>query len=207
MTPGVRNFALTAHVTSSVGWLGAVGGFLALAVAGLTSERAEMVRAAYLAMELTGWYVIVPFSLAALVTGVVQSLGTHWGLFRHYWVVAKLVITVVATGLLLLHMQPTSHLAAAAAESTFASGDLGQLRIQLVADAGAAVLALLVATALGVYKPRGLTPYGRRKLHEAGSALSGSSTPRWANVFGIAVVVLILVVIVLHLTGRGLGGH
>jgi hypothetical protein len=53
MRPRLRKFALTAHVTSSVGWLGAVAGFLALAVAGLTSQDAQMVRAAYLAMDLT----------------------------------------------------------------------------------------------------------------------------------------------------------
>ncbi len=34
MTPIVRKFALTAHITFSVGWLGAVAGFLALAIAG-----------------------------------------------------------------------------------------------------------------------------------------------------------------------------
>jgi hypothetical protein len=36
MTPG--RFQLTAHVTSSIGSLGTVAGFLALAVAGLTSQ-------------------------------------------------------------------------------------------------------------------------------------------------------------------------
>jgi len=55
MTPSVRKFSLTAHVASSVGWLGAVAGFLALAVAGLTSHDAQMVCAAYLAMELITW--------------------------------------------------------------------------------------------------------------------------------------------------------
>jgi hypothetical protein len=84
MTPGLRKFALTAHVTSSAGWLGAVTAFLALAVAGLTSQDAQLVRAAYLAMELTGWFVIVPFGIATLVTGLVQAVGTPWGLFRHY---------------------------------------------------------------------------------------------------------------------------
>lgn len=68
MTLPLRKFALTAHVTSSVGWLGAVGGFLALAVAGLASPDAQVVRAACLAMELTGWFVIVPLSLASLPT-------------------------------------------------------------------------------------------------------------------------------------------
>ena len=166
MTPRLRKFALTAHVTSSVGWLGAVAGFLALAVTGLTRQDAHMVRAAYLAMELIGWFVIVPLSLASLLTGLVQSLGTTWGLFRHYWVLIKLLITVLATILLLVHMQPVGHLARVVAATTLASGGLAGLRVQLVADAGAALVALLVATTLSVYKPRGMTPYGWRKYHE-----------------------------------------
>ncbi len=163
VTLGLRKFALTAHVASSVGWLGAVGGFLALAVAGVTSQDAQMVRGTYLAMELTGWFVIVPLSLASLPTGLVLSLGTEWGLFRHYWVLAKLLITVLATILLLVHMQPIGHLARVVAETTLASGELAGLRVQLVADAGAALVALLAATVLSIYKPRGMTPYGQRK--------------------------------------------
>src|SRR5262245_66535041 len=85
LTPTLRKLALTAHIISSVGWLGAIGGFLALAVAGLTCRDARIVGAAYLGMELTAWFVIVPLAFASLVTGLVVSLGTHWGLFRHYW--------------------------------------------------------------------------------------------------------------------------
>ncbi len=85
MRPGVRKFALTAHVTSSVGWLGAVAGSMAIAVAAVTSGDPQIVRGAYLTLELTGWYVLVPFAFASLLTGLVQALGTTWGLFRHYW--------------------------------------------------------------------------------------------------------------------------
>jgi len=166
MTPPVRKFALTAHVTSSVGWLGAVAAFLALAVAGLTSQDPQVVRAAYLAMELTAWFVIVPLSLASLVTGLVQSLGTTWGLFRHYWVLIKLVMTILATLALLVHMRPISYMARVAATTTIARADHRGVRIQLVATAGAALLVLLVATTLGVFKPRGITPYGRRKQND-----------------------------------------
>src|SRR6266704_1743054 len=115
MTPGLRKFALTVHVSSSVGFLGAVAGFLALAVAGLTSQNAQIVRAAYLAMDLTGWFVIVPLCLASLLTGLVQSLGTTWGLFRHYWVLAKLSLTAIATVVLLLKMKLISYVAGVAA--------------------------------------------------------------------------------------------
>lgn len=83
--PRLRKFVLTAHLTSSVGWLGAIAAFLALAVAGLTSQDEQTVRAAYLAMELTAWFVTVPLALASLLSGLIQALGTPWGMFRHYW--------------------------------------------------------------------------------------------------------------------------
>jgi len=119
MTPRVRKFALTAHVTSSVGWLGAVAGFLALAVVGLASQDAQVVRAAYLVMEPVGWFVLVPLAFASLLTGLVQSLGTTWGLLRHYWVLFKLLINVFATFVLLMYMQTLDRFAAVAAETTF----------------------------------------------------------------------------------------
>ena len=224
ITPGLRKLALTAHVTSSVGWLGAVAGFLVLAIAGLTGENTQTVRAAYLAMNLTAWCVIVPLSLASPLTGIVQSLGTSWGLLRHYWIVVKLVITIPATILLLLHMQPSGHLARVVAETTLVSGELGGMRIKLVANAAVALVVLLAATTLSIYKPWGLTRYGRRKQHEQFTGVasvlphlsdfgmearpgSTTGTPRWVFVFWISVIVLVLLFVILHLTGGGLGHH
>ena len=167
MTPRLRKLALTAHVASSVGWLGAVAGFLALAVAGLTSQDAQLVRAVYLAMELTVWFVLVPLAVASLLTGLVQSLGTNWGLFRHYWILVKLLINVVATIVLLLYMQTLGSLADVAARTTLSGDDLSRLQSPSpVLHAGVALLLLLVATVLAVYKPRGLTPYGQRRQNE-----------------------------------------
>jgi hypothetical protein len=165
MTPSLRKCVLTAHVTFAVGWLGAVASFLSLAVAGLTSKDAQMVRAAYLAMALTARFVIVPLSFAPLLTGPVLSLGTPWGLFRHYWILVKLLITILSTIIMLVHLQPISYLSGVAAAATLSSADL-RLQIEMVVAAGAALLALLVATTLGVYKPRGMTPYGWRKQQE-----------------------------------------
>jgi hypothetical protein len=73
MPSRLRKLALTSHVTSSVGRLGAVAAYLALAVVGLASQDSEMARAAYRAMEVIGWGVIVPCNFAALLSGVVQS--------------------------------------------------------------------------------------------------------------------------------------
>jgi hypothetical protein len=164
MTPRVRKFALTAHVTSSVGWLGAVAGFLALAVVGLTSQDAQTVRGAYLVMEPAAWFVLVPLAFASLLTGLVQALGTTWGLFRHYWVLFKLLINVFATIVLLMYMETFRFMAGVAADP---SADLGVVRnASPMLHASVALLLLLAATTLAVYKPRGMTPYGRRKQNE-----------------------------------------
>src|SRR5918994_1989748 len=111
MPPRLRKLALTAHVTTSVGWLGAVVVFLALAVVGLTSQDAQTVRGAYLVMEPAAWLVLVPLAFASLLTGIIQSLGTTWGLFRHYWVLFKLVIAVFVTIVLLLYMETFRYMA------------------------------------------------------------------------------------------------
>ena len=166
LTPGLRKFIRTAHVIFAVGWLGTVAGFLALAVAGLTSQDTQIVRVAYIAMELIARFVIVPLSFAPLLlTGPILSLGTPWGLFRHYWILAKLVINILSTIILLVHMQPISYLSRVAAEGTLSIADRGA-QVQLVVAAAAGLLALLVATALAVYKPRGMTQYGWRKQYE-----------------------------------------
>jgi hypothetical protein len=199
MTVGIRKVALTFHVASSVGWLGAVVCFLALAIAGLTSANADTVRASYLAMELIGWTVIVPLALASTPSGIIVSLGTEWGLFRHYWVFAKLLITVAATALLLVHMQPVGHLARAVIATTALEGELAGLRLQLIADAGAATVALLVTTALSVFKPRGLTPFAR------GGPATPSRQRDWPRIAMILVGVGLGIFVVVHLQTGGAG--
>ena len=160
MTPGIRKFALSAHLVCSVGWIGAVLAYLALGIAAVTSRDAQTVRAAWIGMEVTGWWAIVPLALAALLTGLVMALGTQWGLFRHYWVLISLVLTGFSTLVLVLHMPTVSALAgmarqADAAEVRGLGGDLFH--------PGLGLLVLLVITVLNVYKPAGLTPYGRRQ--------------------------------------------
>lgn len=160
MKPGVRKFALSVHLTFSVGWIGAVLAYLALGVAAVTSDEVETVRAAWTAMELIGWYVIVPLALASLFTGVIMALGTKWGLFRHYWVLISFTLTIFATVILLLHMPTVSSMAdmaqrAEGADLEALGDDLGHPGIGLVI--------LLVIQVLNLYKPQGMTRYGWRK--------------------------------------------
>ena len=166
MAPGVRKLVRTAHITFAVSWFAAVASFLTLAIAGLTSQDAQTVRSSHLAMEFIACYVIVPLSFAPLLTGPILSLGTPWGLFRHYWILAKLLITMLCTLVMLVHMGPINLLASAAATASLLSDDLHAIRVQMVIASVAALLALLTETTLAVYKPRGMTSYGWRKQEQ-----------------------------------------
>jgi hypothetical protein len=164
MPPRLRKLVLTAHVTCSVGWLGAVSCFLALALVGMTSQDAHTVRGAYLVMAPAARIVLVPLALASLLTGIIQSLGSAWGLFRHYWVLFKLLINLVATLVLLTYLETFRVMADVAADP---GADLEVVRNPSPAlHAVLALLLLLVATVLAVYKPRGMTRYGQRKQRE-----------------------------------------
>ena len=158
-----RRATLTAHVVSSVGWLGAIAASLVLAIAGLSGDD-ETARAAYPALEVVGWYALVPLSAASLVTGVVQGLTSKWGVLRHYWVVTKLLINLVAALVLLTYMQTLEALAATP-DARSASP---------VLHASGALLLLVVAAILSVSKPTGLTRYGWRRERRSAAPSSGS---------------------------------
>jgi hypothetical protein len=155
---------LASHLTVSVGWIGSVLAYLVLGVFAVTSQDTLTVRSAWIAMELIGWNAIIPLALAALPTGLVMSLGTQWGIFRHYWVLITLVLTGLSTIFLLQHMPTVSFLAHVAREADGAElvGGLGGDLFH----AGVGLVVLLVIAGLNVYKPRGLTRYGWRKQYE-----------------------------------------
>ena len=194
MSATVRKFAVTTHVTTSVGWMGAVACFLALAIAGFASQQPLEVQAAYLGMELICWAVIVPLSFLSPATGIAQALWTPWGLMKHYWVVVKMVVTLPCTAVLLLHMLPTTRLAAAAGQGQLLGDALHDLRIQLVADSAIAVAALLFTTVLAIYKPRGV-------IADRGPK------PQWVLWLRRIAVLAAVAFLVAHLLGGGMGSH
>ena len=168
-----RKLALTTHVVSSVGWLGAVAATLVLAIAGVASQDESTVRAVYPALEVVGRYTLVPLSLASLLSGLVISLAGTWGLLEHYRVVTKLVINLVAGVVLLLYMQTL----AALAQTAGSAAELPAVRsASPVLHAGAALVLLVVAAILSVYKPAGRTRYGWRKQQQASAARQTSAT-------------------------------
>ena len=177
MSPVLRKFALAVHLTVSVGWIGAVAGYIALDVTTATSADAPTLRAAYMGMGLIARRIIVPLALASLLTGLIVSLGTKWGLFRHYWVLISLVLTTVATVVLLAETRVISSYAAMAADPATSSDDLRAMGTTLGHSIGGTVV-LVVVLVLNVYKPRGMTRYGWRKEEQRRALLRSKAEGR-----------------------------
>ena len=198
MNSRVSKIMLTTHITFSVGWVGTVAAFLALSIVGLVSSD-SVVRSCYIAMEIVAWFIIIPFCFASLLTGLVQALGTHWGLFKHWWVFIKLVLTVIATLILILHMQPISYLAEVASQKVVSFDELQGLRVRIVADAAAAILVLTAITTVSVYKP-----WGRIQFGLSLPTFQATTKKPMSKYLIIGFAVAFLIFILLHLLQGGI---
>ena len=178
MPARVRKVALAVHLTSSIGWIGAAVAYIPLVVVVLSSEDQRLVRDAILVMRSIDWLVILPLAYLALVTGLVMALGTPWGLFRHWWVVFSLLLTLAAVFVLTEYSLSLREMAAVAVKPTLSYSDLAMLK-----DPGHAVhnvggIGVLLAVAvLNIFKPQGVTRYGWRK-HQKRRILAASRRPK-----------------------------
>lgn len=211
-TLAIRRLTYTTHITSSLGWVGAVIVFIVLALIGLTTADEATARGVYLVMAPAAWFALVPLAHVSLLSGLALCLGTAWGVFRYYWVVSKLLITVFATGVLLAYMATFKEMAGIAADNRM---DISAVRNPSPLVHGVLALGLLLAaTWLGVYKPFGATPYGQRVRNVA--VVPAPSKQRMAQVserplstaWLVALVSLIVIglALLVHVLG-GTGRH
>ena len=160
IAPRLRRPLLAVHLGCSIGWIGAVCAYLALAFAAPATDDPEIVRAAWIGMKLVGWYAIVPLALGSLITGILMGAATRWGLLRHYWLVISLVGTTALTAVLVFHMPDVS------AQADLARGAADEYLLSMGSDIAHAALGLVLLLGilvLNIYKPRGVTRYGWRK--------------------------------------------
>ncbi|MBL8552216.1 MAG: hypothetical protein JNJ73_19665 [Hyphomonadaceae bacterium] len=196
MPAHLRRVLLMAHIALSVSWIGAVGAFLALAILGQRSTDAVTVTSAYVAMNAISLFVVIPLSLCALISGMAMALLSPWGLIKHYWVLSKLTLTLLAAGMLMLHQFSA---VAAAAQHVRASADAlpsaGRLGLQLIVDGSLAIATLLAVVAMAVFKPRGMTPFAGK----AAAAASLGGPRRW--IFAGVLAAGAALFVIMHVTG------
>jgi hypothetical protein len=145
--------------------MGAGAAYIVLDVSTTRAVDAEVLRAAYVSMGSIASAIILPLALASLFTGVFVCLSTRWGLFRHYWVTLSLALTIVAVVVLVLELSTIQSLAAVALDPTAPGETLQALPSTLVHSIGG-VAVLGVILVLNVFKPAGVTRYGRRRQLE-----------------------------------------
>ena len=163
MGPRLRKFVLAVHLTISIGWIGAVVAYLSLDLTVASTVDPDLKRSAWVAMGTITSRAIVPLAIASFVTGLVMSLATRWGLFRHWWVLISLVLTSFAVLVLFSEAGFIARVAAIAANPAVTSAELSALPNTLPHSVGGIVV-LLVVQVINVYKPRGLTRYGWHRL-------------------------------------------
>jgi uncharacterized membrane protein len=167
VSPSLYKLLLTTHVIVSVGWLGVVFAKLVLGLAAMTSNAPDVADALYVSMGVLN-VAFPPLAIGTIVTGVLLSLGTKWGLLQHYWVATKLTLTVgvIATAVQLGGRLVRESIAAPSGPAADAGTILGLASAPtlLLSLSVAHLLMLGAATVISVYKPWGKTWFGRRNM-------------------------------------------
>ena len=151
----MRRAVLTAHILCSVALLGDVAGFLAVAIRAATTDDPALEAASYELLEMFSLVFGIPLSFGALITGVLLTRVSKWGIRRHRWVTVKLglIVSVILMGSFVLG--PTT-------ASMQQGGDAG---LALILGSAYDVLALSLAVGISVYKPRLKPPTRGQTLH------------------------------------------
>jgi hypothetical protein len=149
----------TVHLVVAAGWLGVTAAKLLLGLAAVLTGAPPRAQSLYLAMDAID-IAFPPLAIGTLVSGVVLSLGTKWGLLRHYWVATKLVlaVAVIVTAVQLEDRYVRSAVPSLEwrADGTFVDAEPWSAGLLLALPA-VHLLMLVAATALSVYKPWGRT--------------------------------------------------
>lgn len=150
--PAIRKTILVIHIAASVALMGEVWALVVLNLSATLTGEAGLARTAYRLMERLVFAGGIPLSLTALASGIALALAGGWGLTRHIWLLAKLLllIAVICVGIFLFD---PAGMAAADPPAGARWGQVGAVAAQLVM--------LLTATTLSVFKPRGRTPWAR----------------------------------------------
>lgn len=154
-----RRATLVVHVIAAAGWLGLTLGLLALAFAAITTDSASVIEAAARSMKLFADWLVLPLALLTLLSGLLLSLGTPWGLAKHRWVYTKFWLTLATTAASAFALRPGINDTVA----TVSAGAPVTDPTDLIAGPIVSLSAYLFMTVLSVLKPWGLTRRGRKQ--------------------------------------------
>ena len=195
LSTNLRKLNLIVHLTSSLGWFGGCLAFIFLGVFALNQGDFQVAGSLSYGLKICTWYVILPLCIISLFSGIIQAVGTQWGLFKHYWIIIKLLLTCMATILLIIHLQPIDMLSNAFIKDGVDRVTASQNIISLISKAGLAAITILLLTTISVFKP-----WGKRIKNNPKMKMKKKSTSFYIL---IGLVALILIVLLKHLIDFG----
>lgn len=170
-----RRAHLVVHVLASAGWLGLTVGLLALGITANTTGAPVVVEASVRDMKLFADWLLLPVAFLTLLSGLVLSLGTPWGLARYRWVWTKFWLTLATATATVFALRPEVN----AAADTVAAGSPLPDGGDLLTGPIVSLTAYVFMTVISVLKPWGLTRRGwRLRAAARGEAPAGPARVR-----------------------------
>lgn len=94
-----RKWLLALHLIFSGIMIGGAVAFLIFSITAASTDDEGVLKACYFCMYVLAKTSIRASTIGALVTGILLSVLTRWGLFRFYWIMVKEVLTLLAVAL------------------------------------------------------------------------------------------------------------
>ncbi|WP_447038587.1 DUF2269 family protein [Streptomyces sp. DSM 118878] len=154
-----RRATLVVHVVGAAGWLGLTLGLAALALTALVTESPAATEAAVRSMKVFSDWLVLPLAVLTLLSGLLLSVGTPWGLARHRWVYTKFWLTLITTAASAFALRPGIN----ETVTTVAAGEPITDAAGLIAGPLVSLAAYAFMTVLSVLKPWGLTRRGQKQ--------------------------------------------
>lgn len=154
-----KQLIIIIHVLSVICWLGGAMVMLLLGTYMLNSENGEQLYYTVENLHLIDVVMIRYTALVTLITGILLSVWTNWGLLKHYWIVIKLILTLLLICFGIAYMSGwLSQLVSIAQQGrALALSDAAFLNTaySLIGGAIANIVALIFMTAISYFKPFG----------------------------------------------------
>jgi uncharacterized membrane protein len=174
LSPRARKTALTAHVAVIATWLGAVIANLFLGISAAVTDDETLADAYYASMDRLVNNLMPAAAIATLATGLLLALATRWGLLRHWWIIAKLVLAILTVVVGVTIIDPAISDTIRSRASTGSTG----FSDALLPATAATPLMLVSATTIAITKPWGRTRRARRRATQAAPSSPGPTCDR-----------------------------
>ncbi|OZB95000.1 DUF2269 family protein [Paenibacillus sp. XY044] len=147
------------HVLSVVCWLGGALVMLLLGMYMLKAENGDQLYYTLENMHLIDVVFIRYTALATVLSGTALSVWTNWGLFKYYWILIKLVLTLllIVFGIVYMGGWLSQIVRTASQARLLALSDDAFLNtsFSLIGGAMANIISLVFMTAISYFKPFG----------------------------------------------------